>query len=117
MKSKASMGARGRRLALARLPGARERNAAHKSLESGEKHTLAHLVKAMGRGEDLAGLSVSAGKVLVVSEESAALWAGRRDKLGIGDHALILRPWASPASLTVPMARYTPISTPYGIRS
>jgi hypothetical protein len=48
----------------------------------------------MGRGEKLAGLSVTAGNVLVVAEESAALWARRRDKLGIGDHALFyIRPF------------------------
>jgi hypothetical protein len=55
--------------------------------KAGKSTLLAHLVKAMGGGADLAGLPVAAGNVLLVSEESAALWAGRRDKLGIGDHA------------------------------
>lgn len=62
--------------------------------KAGKSTLLAHLVRAMGRGDELAGLSVAAGKVLVVSEESAALWAGRRDKLGISDHALFqVRPF------------------------
>ena len=62
--------------------------------KAGKSTLLAHLVKAMGTGGDLAGLPVAAGNVLVVSEESAALWAGRRDKLGIGDHALFyIRPF------------------------
>jgi hypothetical protein len=62
--------------------------------KAGKSTWLANLVKAMSQGETLAGLSVAAGNVLVVSEESAALWAGRRDKLGISDHALFyLRPF------------------------
>jgi hypothetical protein len=62
--------------------------------KAGKSTLLAHLIKAMGTGEDLANLSVAAGNVLVVSEEAAALWASRRDKLGIGDHALFyLRPF------------------------
>ncbi len=56
--------------------------------KAGKSTFLAHLVKAIGCGEPLAGLSVTAGHVLIVSEESQALWAGRRDKLGIADHAL-----------------------------
>jgi hypothetical protein len=62
--------------------------------KAGKSTLLAHLVDAMGQGEDLAGLTVTQGGVLVVSEESAALWATRRDKLGIGDHALFyVRPF------------------------
>jgi hypothetical protein len=62
--------------------------------KAGKSTLLAHLVNAMGTGEELAGLRVTAGNVLVVSEESAALWAARRDKLGIGDHALFyVRPF------------------------
>jgi hypothetical protein len=56
--------------------------------KSGKSTLLAHLVKAMGQGKDLAGLAVAAGNVLVISEESQQLWAGRRDKLAITDHAL-----------------------------
>src|SRR5262249_38143994 len=56
--------------------------------KAGKSTLLAHLVKAMGQGDELAGLPVAAGKVLIVSEESAALWASRRDKIDIGDHAL-----------------------------
>jgi hypothetical protein len=70
--------------------------------KAGKSTLLAHLVRSMGAGGDLAGLPVAAGNVLVVSEESAALWAGRRDKLGIGDHALFhIRPFLGrPDSLT-----------------
>jgi hypothetical protein len=55
--------------------------------KSGKSTLLSHLVKTAGQGGELAGLAVAAGNVLVVSEEPQALWAGRRDKLGIGDHA------------------------------
>jgi hypothetical protein len=62
--------------------------------KAGKSTLLAHLARCMGRGEALADLTVAAGKVLIVSEESAALWAGRRDKLDIGDHALFyVRPF------------------------
>jgi hypothetical protein len=62
--------------------------------KAGKSTLLALQLKAMGCGDDLAGLSVAKANVLVVSEESSALWAGRRDKLGIGDHAqFYIRPF------------------------
>jgi hypothetical protein len=62
--------------------------------KSGKTTLLAHLVKALGTGEKLAGLSVSQARVLVVSEEPDGLWPARRDQLGIGDHVdVLVRPF------------------------
>jgi hypothetical protein len=62
--------------------------------KAGKSTLLAHLVKALSSGQELAGLPMAAGRVLVVSEESASLWANRRDKLSIGDHAMFyVRPF------------------------
>lgn len=55
----------------------------------GKSTWVAHLLKQMGAGGDLAG-RVARGKALVIAEESASLWARRRDELGIGDHAHFL---------------------------
>lgn len=54
--------------------------------KAGKTTLEAHLIQAMGEGGELA-CSVSRGGVLVVAEEGQALWARRRDDLGIGDHA------------------------------
>jgi hypothetical protein len=53
----------------------------------------------MGTGEPLAGRSVTPGKVLIIAEESSQIWAARRDKLGISDHAhFYIRPfWTRPS--------------------
>jgi hypothetical protein len=62
--------------------------------KAGKTTLLAHLLKATGTGASLAGLPVIKGNVLVIAEESARLWAGRRDKLGIGDNVLFdIRPF------------------------
>jgi hypothetical protein len=62
--------------------------------KAGKTTLLALLLKAMGDGSLLAGRAVTAGKVLVCTEESARLWAGRRDKLKLGDHAYFdIRPF------------------------
>jgi RecA-family ATPase len=62
--------------------------------KAGKTTLLALLLKAMSDGSLLAGRSVTAGRVFVVTEESARLWAGRRDKLKIGDHVFFdIRPF------------------------
>ncbi len=63
--------------------------------KSGKTTLLAHLLKLMADGGDLAG-RVEPGKALVISEESAGLWSRRRDDLGLQDHIhLINRPFKS----------------------
>jgi hypothetical protein len=52
----------------------------------GKTTVLAHALKALERGGDFCGLSVSKGAVLYVTEESEARWAERRDAIGLGDH-------------------------------
>lgn len=60
---------------------------------AGKTTLLAHLLVALEHGGDLAG-TVMPGGVLVVSEESAALWQRRITDLGIGDHAeFLIRPF------------------------
>lgn len=61
--------------------------------KAGKTTLVAHLLRLFGSGGDLGG-SVEAGRVLIVSEESAALWIRRRDSIGIGDHVhTVLRPF------------------------
>lgn len=57
--------------------------------KGGKSTMLAHLLQAMGDGGELGG-AVEAGRVLIVSEEGAGLWATRRDALGLGDHCEFL---------------------------
>lgn len=54
--------------------------------KAGKSTLLAHLIKAMQTGGDIAG-PVLAAKVLVITEEGSGLWARRRDDVGFGDHA------------------------------
>ena len=61
--------------------------------KAGKTTLLAYLLRDFATGGDLAG-SVKASRVLIVSEESQALWARRRDEIGIGDHVhLICKPF------------------------
>lgn len=61
--------------------------------KAGKSTLLAHLLRMMEGGGDLAG-TVAACKVLVVSEEGKIHWKRRRDELGIGDHVnIICRPF------------------------
>lgn len=61
--------------------------------KAGKTTLLAHLLAAFEHGGDLAG-TVTPGRVLVVSEESAALWQRRITDLSIGDHAeFLIRPF------------------------
>lgn len=53
--------------------------------KAGKTTLLAHLLREFGKGGDLGG-RVQPSRVLVVSEESRALWKRRRDEIGIGDH-------------------------------
>jgi hypothetical protein len=57
--------------------------------KAGKTTLVAHMLASMGNGRSLAG-DVTACRVLVVSEESAGLWARRRDQLKIGDHVHVL---------------------------
>ena len=66
--------------------------------KSGKTTLLAHLLKLMAQGGELGG-SVAPARVLVVSEESARLWARRRDDLGLEDHVhMLCRPFMSKPS-------------------
>lgn len=59
----------------------------------GKTTWLAHLLAAASQGGDVGGEVVPC-KVLVISEETGALWAARRDALAIGDNVhFILRPF------------------------
>jgi KaiC/GvpD/RAD55 family RecA-like ATPase len=60
--------------------------------KAGKTTLLAHLIQEMAGGGDL-GTTVAAGTVLIITEESEADWARRRDKLQIGDHVDV---WARP---------------------
>ena len=54
--------------------------------KSGKTTLLSLLLKALGTGGTFCGQEVRPAKVLVISEESQALWANRRDRLGLADH-------------------------------
>jgi|GEM_PF-2696760 len=63
--------------------------------KAGKSTLLAVLLERMASGGELAGRTVRRGTALVVSEEPKALWAGRRDAFGLGEHvAVISRPFA-----------------------
>jgi len=49
----------------------------------GKSTLLAHLLKNISSGEDFAGQKVSHVKTLILSEESEAIWARRREDLGL----------------------------------
>jgi hypothetical protein len=59
------------------------------------KTTLASVLLAkMAAGGELAGSAVAAGRAVVVSEESPAMWRRRGDRLGFGSHlAFLCRPF------------------------
>ena len=75
--------------------------------KAGKSTLLAHLLKAMGHGGDLAE-PVAAGRALVISEEGGALWARRRDDLAIGgDHVdIICRPFKTHGRSSCPRWRF-----------
>lgn len=55
--------------------------------KAGKSTILSHLLKALdGSKSEFLGQAVVPGRVLYVTEEHEHLWAGRRDKLLIGDH-------------------------------
>jgi len=61
--------------------------------KAGKSTMLAHLLKAMAEGGELAG-EVNPGRVLVCTEEGAGLWARRRDDVGFQDNAtFVVRPF------------------------
>src|SRR5687767_7198878 len=55
--------------------------------KSGKTTLLAALLGRMGAGGTLAGQAVTAGRAVVVTEESASLWLPRLAKHGVGDWA------------------------------
>ncbi len=57
--------------------------------KAGKTTLVAHLLKLLGDGGELAG-AVKPARVLVVTEENGGLWRRRRDDLGIGDHVHLL---------------------------
>ncbi|MBX7105562.1 MAG: AAA family ATPase [Gemmataceae bacterium] len=54
--------------------------------KAGKTTLLAALFAKMAAGGELAGSAVRAGRVVIVSEESPAMWGERRQRLGLGDH-------------------------------
>lgn len=65
--------------------------------KAGKTTLTAALLARMQSGGELAGRAVQPGRAVVVSEESAALWAGRCEKFGIGEQVqFICRPFAGP---------------------
>jgi hypothetical protein len=59
----------------------------------GKSTLLAHLLKMFGTGGDLGG-EVHKARVLLLTEESPAIWADRRDEIGIGANVdVICRPF------------------------
>jgi hypothetical protein len=64
--------------------------------KSGKTTLVSLLLARMQQGGQLAGLSVAAGKALVISEESEAVWQRRFQHLGIHDHVdLLCRPFTA----------------------
>jgi hypothetical protein len=62
--------------------------------KAGKTTLLAILLDRMRQGGELAGLPVRAGKAVVLSEESAALWTSRSEKFDFGTHVCwICRPF------------------------
>jgi hypothetical protein len=62
--------------------------------KAGKTTLLAHLLKALAGDGTFLGRDVKRCKVLFITEESQALWAERRDKLGLGDNVtFIVRPF------------------------
>jgi hypothetical protein len=67
--------------------------------KAGKTTVLAHLLRALGSGEDFFGLEVARSRALVVTEENESLWAQRRDALGLGDHLrFFVRPFVGKPS-------------------
>ena len=59
----------------------------------GKTTLLSHLLEALSHEGEFCGLEATPARVLVVTEEPAALWIERRDRLGIGDHVdALVRP-------------------------
>ena len=57
--------------------------------KAGKTTLVAHLLRLLADGGELAG-AVKPARVLVVTEENGGLWRRRRDELGIGDHVHLL---------------------------
>jgi hypothetical protein len=66
----------------------------------GKTVLLAHGLKALGKGGQFCGQDIAPGRALIVTEESQALWAGRRDKLSLGDWCeFVIQPFAQKPSV------------------
>lgn len=66
--------------------------------KAGKTTLIAHALRLFGEGGILVG-AIRPGAVLVISEESTALWRRRRDQIRIGDHVhVICRPFKSRAN-------------------
>src|SRR5207244_6611371 len=60
--------------------------------KSGKTTFLSILLSRLKDGGELLGLPLRPAKALVVSEESAALWHRRRQRLVFGEHTSLLSP-------------------------
>jgi hypothetical protein len=58
--------------------------------KSGKTTLLAHLLARLASGGQLAGRAVAPGRALVVSEEAAADWDARCQRLGLGQNVRFL---------------------------
>lgn len=69
--------------------------------KSGKTTLLLHLIRAMEAGGDFCGLSLAAGSVLYVTEESEGRWARRRDAVGLADHIdFVVRPFGAKSTVS-----------------
>ncbi len=53
--------------------------------KSGKTTLVAHLLKEMAHGGEMAGKNVSRAKVLIISEEDSSEWKERKDEYGLGE--------------------------------
>jgi AAA domain len=78
-------------LAMGRIHSQRLQNLLHWPLEERQNNSSQVPTKSMDGNETaFCGLPVAAGRVLVVSEETKRLWAGRRDEVGLADHVQLI---------------------------
>lgn len=69
-------------------------------MKSGKTTLVSHLLRALQAGTAFLGHEAVECRTLVISEESTAIWRGRRDALGLDDHlAVMCRPMRSKPTL------------------
>ncbi|MBI3412234.1 MAG: AAA family ATPase [Planctomycetes bacterium] len=64
--------------------------------KTGKTTLVSILLGQRSRSAPLAGLALTSGKTLVVSEEGEDLWAARQKRIDMGDTIFLLQPFAAP---------------------